>query len=392
VLAGRDSECARLDRLLADALVGQSSVLVLRGVAGIGKTALLGYAAERANGFRVARAARVESEMELPFAGLQQLCGGLLDHLEQVPAPQRDALSTAFGLSSGSQPDRFLVGLAVLSVLSDAAEELPLLCLVDDAQWLDRSSAQVLVFVSRRLQAESVVLLFAERESYEPSELAQLPDLELKALSDEHAGELLATVSAGPLDERVRERILAEARGNPLALLELPREWWPAKMAGGFGLPGELPLQSRIEGSFRRRAQQLPADTQRLLLLAAAEPTGEPMLLWRAAAELGVTVDAAAPAETAGLLELGERVAFRHPLLRSAIYHAATAEQRRDAHLALAAATDPEADPDRRAWHRAHATLGADEAVADDWSARRRGRKPAAGCRQPPPFSSAPPS
>ena len=383
VLAGRDSECARLDRLLADALVGQSSVLVLRGVAGIGKTALLGYAGEGANGFRVARAAGVESEMELPFAGLQQLCGGLLDHLEQLPAPQRDALSTAFGLSSGSQPDRFLVGLAVLSMLSDAAEELPLLCLVDDAQWLDRSSAQVLVFVARRLQAESVVLLFAERESYEPSELAQLPDLQLKALSDERAGELLASVSAGPLDERVRERILAEARGNPLALLELPREWWPAKMAGGFGLPGEPPLQSRIEGSFRRRAQQLPADTQRLLLLAAAEPTGEPMLLWRAAAELGVTVDAAAPAETAGLLELGERVAFRHPLLRSAIYHAATAEQTRDAHRALAAATDPEADPDRRAWHRAHGTLGADEEVADELErsaarAQARGGLPAA--------------
>jgi DNA-binding CsgD family transcriptional regulator len=384
VLTGRDSERARLDGLLADALVGQSSVLVLRGAAGIGKTALLGYAAERANGFRVARAVGVESEMELPFAGLHQLCGGLLDHLEQVPTPQRDALSTAFGLSSGAQPDRFLVGLAVLRLLSDAAEELPLLCLVDDAQWLDRSSAQVLVFVSRRLHAESVVLLFAERASYEPSELVQLPDLQLKTLSDEHARDLLTTViPAGPLDEQVRERILAEARGNPLALLELPREWWPAKLAGGFGLPGELPLQSRIEGSFRRRAQQLPADTQRLLLLAAAEPTGEPVLLWRAAAELGVTMDAVAPAEADGLLELGERVAFRHPLLRSAIYHAATAEQRRAAHRALAAATDPEFDPDRRAWHRAYATLAADEEVAAELErsaarAQARGGLPAA--------------
>ena len=275
-LAGRSAEGARLDRLLADARAGQSAVLVLRGEPGIGKTALLGYAAERAAGFQVVRAAGVESEMELPFAGLHQLCGPMLGGLGRLPPPQRDALGTAFGLSSGPQPDRFLVGLAVLSLLSDTAEERPLLCLIDDAQWLDRSSAQVLAFVARRMQAESVVLLFAEREPGERDGLAGLPDLPLRGLPDDSARELLASAISGPLDDRVRDRILAEARGNPLALIELPHELSPATLAGGFGLPGALPLPGRIEASFRRRAQQLPAATQRLLLVAAAEPTGEP--------------------------------------------------------------------------------------------------------------------
>src|ERR1700733_16067076 len=268
VLAGRGTECARLDQQLADARLGHSSVLVLRGEAGIGKSALLEYAAERAEGCRVLRAVGVEWEMELPFAGLHQLCAGLLDGRERLPEPQNDAIATAFGLSSGPQPDRFLVGLAVLSLLSDAAEEHPLVCLVDDVQWLDRSSAQVLAFVARRLSAESVVMLFAERESSQVEELAGLPTLRVGALPDASARDLLASVITAPLDERVRARILAETRGNPLALLELPRD-------------GSLP--DRIEASFRRRVQNLAIETQRLLLLAAADPTGELALLVRAA-------------------------------------------------------------------------------------------------------------
>ena len=378
LLAGRGAESARLDSLLADARAGQSAVLVLRGEPGIGKTAVLGYAAERAAGFRVVRAAGVESEMELPFAGLHQLCGPMLGGLARLPPPQRDALGTAFGLSSGTQPDRFLVGLAVLSLLSDAAEERPLLCLIDDAQWLDRSSAQVLAFVARRLQAESVVLLFAEREPGELDELAGLPDLPLRGLPDDSARELLASAIGGPIDDRVRDRILAEARGNPLALIELPHELSPATLAGGFGLPGGRPVPGRIEASFRRRVQQLPAATQRLLLVAAAEPTGEPALLWRAVAMLGIPAGAVGPAEADGLLDFGAQVTFRHSLLRSAIYRAADAEERRSVHLALALATDAETDPDRRAWHRAHATLAPEEDVAQELE-RSAGRAQARG-------------
>lgn len=339
---------------------------------------MLQYTAGRAQGCRVVCAAGVESEMELPFAGLQLLCAPLLDGLERLPPPQCDALETAFGLTLGELPDRFLVSLAVLSLLSDAAEERPLVCLVDDAQWLDRSSAQVLAFVARRLEAESVVLLFAERGPGELDELAGLPDLWLKGLSDADARALLATVINGPLDERVRDRILAETRGNPLALLELPHELSPPRLAGGFALPDELPLSGRIEASFQRRVQQLPLATQRLLLAAAAEPTGEPTLLWRAAAELEIPAEAFAPAETEGLVELGVQVVFRHPLLRSAIYRAAPAEERRGAHRALAAATDADADPDRRAWHRAHATLAPDEEVAGELE-RSAGRAQARG-------------
>ena len=364
MLAGRATECARLDQLLADARMGQSGVLVLRGEAGIGKSALLEYAAERAEGCRVLRAVGVEWEMELPFAGLHQLCVGLLDGRERLPTPQSEAIATAFGLSSGPQPDRFLVGLAVLSLLSDAAEERPLVCLVDDVQWLDRSSAQVLAFVARRLAAESVVLVFAEREPSRLEELAGLPELRVGGLADASARELLASVITAPLDERVRARILAETRGNPLALLELPREFSAEGFAGGFGLPGDGSLPGRIEASFRRRVQQLPTETQRLLLLAAADPTGEPALLVRASEEIGVPIHQLSPAEADGLLELGAQVTFRHPLLRSAIYRAAPSDERRAAHQALAAATDPEFDPDRRAWHRAHAIAAPDEDVA----------------------------
>ena len=364
VLAGRGTECARLDQQLADARLGHSSVLVLRGEAGIGKSALLEYAAERAEGCRVLRAVGVEWEMELPFAGLHQLCAGLLDGRERLPEPQNDAIATAFGLSSGPQPDRFLVGLAVLSLLSDAAEEHPLVCLVDDVQWLDRSSAQVLAFVARRLAAESVVLLFAEREPSRLEVVAALPALRVGGLSDASARDLLGSVVTAPLDERVRARIIAEARGNPLALLELLREFSRDGLAGGFGLPRGGSLPARIEASFGRRVQQLPTETQRLLLLAAAEPTGEPALLVRASEEIGVPINELSPAEADGLLELGTQVTFRHPLLRSAIYLAAPPDERRSAHQALAAATDPGFDPDRRAWHRAHAIAELDEDVA----------------------------
>ena len=366
VLVGRATECAKLNELLAEAHLGQSSVLVLRGEPGIGKSALLDYAAEHAQGCRVLRATGVEWEMELPFAGLHQLCVGLLGGGGRLAAPQRDALTTAFGLSSGAQPDRFLVGLAVLSLLSDAADEDPLLCLVDDVQWLDRSSVQVLAFVARRLVAEAVVLVFAEREPSTLEELAGLPELRLAGVPDASARELLASVIGPPLDERVRDRILAETHGNPLALLELPRGSSPGRLAGGFGIPGDGSVPERIEASFGRRVERLPAATKRLMLVAAADPTGEPALLVRAADELGISTQELAPAEADGLLELGLQVAFRHSLLRSAIYRAAPTEERRAAHQALAAATDPGLDPDRRVWHRAHATVGPDDDVADE--------------------------
>src|SRR5256884_65942 len=364
VLRGRASECARLDELLRAVRRGESGALVLRGEPGMGKTALLDYTSRVCEGCRVIRAGGVESELELPFAALHQLCIPLLDDLETLPAPQLDALRTAFGLRSGPRPDRFLVGLAVLTLLSDAAEAQPLICVVDDAQWLDRCSSQVLSFVARRLQAESVVVLFAEREQDQPTELAGLPELVLQRLSDADARELLAASTPGRFDERVRQRIIDEARGNPLALLELPRGVSSASLAGGFAVADSLPLVSRVEASFRRRVDQLPEETQRLLLLGAAEPTGDPMLLWQAAAVLGLPIEAAAPAEAADLIAVGTRVTFCHPLLRSAIYRAASADRRRNAHPALAEATDADNDPDRRAWHRAHAALAPDEEVA----------------------------
>ena len=352
-----------MDELLAAARQQRSAVLVVRGEAGIGKSALLDYAAACAEDCRVCRAVGAEWEMELPFAGLHQLCVGLLDGRDGLPAPQRDALEIAFGLSSGAQPDRFLVGLAVLSLLSHAAAERPLVCVVDDVQWLDRSSVQVLAFVARRLAADSVVLLFAEREPFRVEELNGLPELRVGGLPDVSSRALLASVVSARLDERVRERILAEARGNPLALLELPREFSHG-LAGGFALAGDGSLPGRIEASFLRRVRQLPLTTQRLLVVAAADPTGEPALLFRASEQAGISVHELSAAEADGLLELGSQVAFRHPLLRSAIYRAAPADERHAAHRALAAATDSDGDPDRRAWHRAHAIAEPAEDVA----------------------------
>ena len=352
-------------------------MLVLRGEAGVGKTALLDYVQEQASGFGVARTAGAESEMELAFAGLHQLCTPMLSNLAGLPGPQRDALGTVFGLGTGQAPDRLLVGLAVLGLLSEVAEQQPLACLVDDAQWLDQASAQALAFVARRLLAEPVALVFAVREPSEEQQWRGLPLLPVEGLRSGDARAMLDSVTPGRLDERVRDRIVAETRGNPLALLELPRGLSAAELAGGFGLPGAPALATRIERSFLRRLQSLPPRTQRLLLAAAAEPIGDVTLLWRAAERLGIGADAAAPAEAAGLIELAARVRYRHPLLRAAVYRAATLRDRREVHRALAEATDPGADPDRRAWHLAHAATGPDEAVAGELersAARAQGR------------------
>jgi DNA-binding CsgD family transcriptional regulator len=375
-LLGRWSESEALDRLLGAVRAGQSRALVVRGDPGAGKTALLDYLVEHASGCRVARVAGVQSEMELAFAGVHQLLAPMLDHLERLPGPQRAALATAFGLSPGSAPDRFLVGLAVLSLLSEVADERPLVCVVDDEQWLDRASAQVLAFVARRLVAESVALVFAARVPSD--EVAGLPELLVEGLGEGDARALLEGVVTGPLDPGVRDQLVSEARGNPLALLELPRGVTPAELAGGFGLPSVVPLAGRIEESFRRRLDALPADTCALLLVAAADPVGDPLLVWRAAGRLGIGTEAATPAADAGLLEVGARVRFRHPLVRSAVYRSASVQERRDVHGALAEVTDPEVDPDRRAWHRAQATPGPDEDVAAELE-RSAGRAQARG-------------
>ncbi|MCW2674626.1 MAG: ATP-dependent transcriptional regulator, MalT-like, LuxR family [Frankiales bacterium] len=361
-LLGRRAESGVLDQLVSTIRAGESRVLVLRGVPGIGKTVLLDHLVEQASGCTVARATGVQSEMELAFAGLHQLVGPLLQGLDGLPAPQRDALRTAFGVRTGPPPDRFLTGLAVLGLLSAAAEEQPLLCVVDDEQWLDRASEQVLAFVARRLEAESVGLVFGARTSSEL--LVGLPELVVEGLSDADAHELLASVLTAPLDPRVRDQIVSETRGVPLALLELLEELTPAELAGGFGLPLRVPVTSGIEDSFRRRLEALPVDTQRLLLLAAADPAGDPLLVWRAAERLGIMTSAATPAAQAGLLEIGARVRFRHPLVRSAAYRSAAIADRQAAHRALAEVTDPQLDPDRRAWHRAQAAPGPNEDVA----------------------------
>jgi DNA-binding CsgD family transcriptional regulator len=339
-------------------------VLVVRGEAGIGKTALLEHAIASASDVRLLRAVGVESEMELAFAALYQLCAPIHDFVDRLPAPQREALEITFGVSAGAAPDRFLVALATLSLFSEAAQERPLLCVVDDAQWLDRASAQALVFVARRLLAEPVALLFAARQTTDAS--ADLPELLIEGLDDADARKLLASVIPGRLDDRVADQLVAEARGNPLALLELPRGLSPAQLAGGFGLPAALSLAGTIEQSFLRRLEASPEDTQRLLLVAAAEPLGDPALLWRAADRLAITDTARETAESAGLIEIDDRVRFRHPLVRSAVYRAAAAKQRRRVHRALAEATDAETDPDRRAWHLAGATAGPDEEVASE--------------------------
>src|SRR5580692_3743947 len=374
-LTGRLSERAVLDRFVAGVRAGEGRALVLRGEPGVGKTALLDYLAGRAPGCRVVRAAGVQSEMELAFAGLHQLCAPMLDHAESLPEPQHEALRTAFGLSAGPAPDRFLVGLAVLGLLSETARERPLVCVVDDQQWLDHASAQALGFAARRLAADPVGLVFAARVPGE--DVAGLPELVVAGLAARDARELLESVLTGPLDARVRDRIIADTHGNPLALLELPRGLTPAQLTGGFGLSGAVPLDGRIEENFARRLAALPVQARRLVQLAAADPSGDPVLVWRAAGRLAIGTGAAGPAAEAGLAEFGGRVRFRHPLVRSAAYRSASATTRQELHGALAEATDPAVDPDRRAWHRAQAAPGPDEAVAAELelcAGRARGR------------------
>src|SRR5215203_6044091 len=363
-LRGRGSECALLDELVAAIRRGESQSLVLRGEAGIGKTALLEYLIASAPDATIVRAVGVQSDMELPYAALHQLCGPLLDRLEALPAPQRRAMEIVFGVTAGEAeaPDRFLVGLAVLSLFSEVAEQRPLLCVVDDAQWLDQASALTLAFVARRLLAEPVAMIFAAREPGE--ELQHVSELEVFGVHDSDARALLSSAIQFKLDERVRNRIIAETRGNPLALLELPRGLTARQLAGGFGLLGAQALTGRIEESFVRRLEALSDDARRLLLVAAAEPVGDPLLLWRAAERLGIRPAAAEEAEADGLLAIGEWVRFRHPLVRSAVYRRATGEQRREVHLALAEATDGSVEPDRRAWHLATAAARPDEPVA----------------------------
>jgi DNA-binding CsgD family transcriptional regulator len=363
-LMGRRREREALDGLLRALATGESRALVLRGEAGVGKTALLEYLLEQASGLKIARATGVQSEMELAYAGLHQLCSPLLDRLDRLPDPQRDALRIALGIAPGSPPDRFLVALATLSLLAEAAEERPLVCVVDDEQWLDSATGQILAFVARRLQAESVGLVFATRA---PSgALSALGELVVEGLRESDARALLDSVLSLPVDPSVRELIVSETHGNPLALLELAGRLTPEELAGGFAFSRAVPMSVSIERSFQRRLEALPHDTRRLLRLAATDPVGDPALLWKAAEELGIPPAAAAAASDAGLMEIGPRVRFRHPLVRSAAYRSASAEERRAVHAALAHATDAAVDPDRRAWYLAEASPGPDEHVAEE--------------------------
>ncbi|MBV9196089.1 MAG: AAA family ATPase [Solirubrobacterales bacterium] len=375
-LLGRGTECALLADVLAAIRRGEGRSLVLRGEAGIGKTALLTYVVDSACDFTVLRAVGVESEMELAYAGLHQLCAPVFHLLTRLPEPQSDALQMVFGLKPGATPDRFLVALATLSLFSAAADERPLLCAVDDAQWLDRATGLTLGFVTRRLLAEPLGLVFAAREA--PEELQGIPQFEVPGLGEEDARALLASEIPFTLDERVRDEIVVEARGNPLALLELPQGLTAAELAVGFGFLGAQTLSGRIEDSFKRRLERLSPEARLFLLVAAAEPLGDPLLVWSAAERLGIGAAASASTETGGLVAIADRVSFRHPLVRSAVYRSAAVQDRTAVHLALADVTDQEADPDRRAWHLAAATTGPDEQVAGELE-RSAGRAQARG-------------
>jgi DNA-binding CsgD family transcriptional regulator len=363
-LLGRERERAALDRLLESARDGYGGALVVHGEPGVGKTALLDDSVEKATTLRIVRSAGVESEMELPFAAVQQLCAPILALGERLPRPQRDALAIAFGLSPGPPPNPFLVALAILGLLSEAARERGLLCVIDDAQWLDRASAQALGFAARRLTVERIAIVFATRET--GPALRGLPEVHVEPLGHRDARALLESVLPAPLDDQVLERLIVETRGNPLALMELPRGLTSSQLAGGFGVLAAAPMHAGIEESFQRRVAALPREARLLVLIAASEPTGDATLLWRAAERLGIPESAAFAAESNGLIAFQPRVAFRHPLVRSAVYRAAGAVERTEVHQALAEATDPETDPDRRAWHRAQAALMPDEDVAAD--------------------------
>lgn len=377
-LLGRQAECEALDQLLADALAGTSRVVVLRGEAGVGKTALLDYLSGHVAGWHVATAVGVESEMELAYSGLHQLCAPMLSMLDRLPAPQRTALATVFGRDTGPAPDRFLIGLATLTLFAEIAEQQPLICIIDDAQWLDDASEQILGFVARRLLAERIALVCAVRSGIGDDVLTRLPELSVDGLSEGEARTLLLENVHGPLDASVCEQIITESHGNPLALLELPRTWNAAELAGGFGFPVSHQVIGKIEQSYARRLQLLPLETQLLVLAAAAEPLGDPIVLDRAVKELGIDAASVGPAQDAALLHVGTRVEFAHPLVRSASYSLAPAEDRRRIHRALALATDADRDPDRHAWHLAGAAAGPDEEVALELE-RSAGRAEARG-------------
>ncbi|MGW9040615.1 AAA family ATPase, partial [Streptomyces sp. NPDC055721] len=384
---GRGRECGHLDDLIDIVRGGESRALVLRGEPGVGKSTLLEYAAGRASGFRAARVTGIQAEMELAFAGLHQLCRPMERRIPDLPAVQRDALNAALGLGPGGAPDVSLVALGVLNLLSETARDRPLLCVVDDAQWLDQASMRVLGFAARRLLAEAVAIVFATRvlDGGLPStsEPVGLPELLIEGLADHDARLLLRSLLPGPWNEQVLGRIVAETRGNPLALRELPKSSTLLELAGGYGLPNMRPVKERIQTAYKEMIAGLPPETRRLLLAAAADPTGEPTLLWRAVGQLGIGIDAVAPALAAGLLTIDDHVAFSHPMARSAVYWAASAEERRSTHRALAGVTDTTVDPDRRAWHAAHGASRPDEAIAAELErsadeARRRGGSAAA--------------
>lgn len=374
VLQGRHDERRQLDGLLDAVRAGRSRSLVVCGEPGVGKTALLDELVEHAPDFRIARVAGLQAEMELAFAGLHQLCRPFLDHLDVLPAPQYEALAVAFGLRAGDPPDRFLIGLATLSLLAEVSKRQPLLCVVDDAQWFDSASLQTLTFVARRMVAERIALVFAARDRDGANSFEGIPELLLEGLGEDDARALLRLVLAGPDDPRVIDRIVAETRGIPLALLELPRGLSPAQLTSGFGLP----VTQSVEAKYIDVLRGLPDPTRRLLVVAAAEPLGDAVLTWRAAEALGVGLTAAGPAEAAGLVRFGTRIEFRHPLVRSAVYASAAPDELRAAHAALAAATDPVVDPDRRTWHRSQSVAGTDDEVAAELEesssrAQRRG-------------------
>lgn len=348
----------RITELLIGARKGDGGALVVRGEPGIGKSALLAEAGRRATGFRVLHATGSEFEAEMPFAVLHQLCRPVLGHLDELAPRHRETLAAAFGLT-GAAPDLFALGVGVLELLIATGRDQPVLCVIDDAQWLDDASALVLSFLGRRIGSESIAVLIGARLSSRATTLDALPGIELAGLSDQEARRLLAVSVRASLDDRVRERILAEARGNPLALVELPRS---AGLAGGFARPDEYPVAAAIEHSFRARLANLPAPNRLLLTIASAEPTGDAGLLWSAAERAGIELPAAM--DSGELAEFGARVRFCHPLARSVVYRAAEPEQRRAVHGWLAEVVDPEADPDRRAWHRALSSAGPDDEVA----------------------------
>jgi hypothetical protein len=366
VLHDRRDENRLLSSLLDAVRAGRSRSLVVCGEAGVGKTALLDHFVRQVSDCRVVSVSGLEAEQELAFAGLHQICRPFLGGLDVLPEPQRNALSTVFGMRSGPPPDPFLIGLGTLSLLAEAATGQPLVCIVDDAQWFDTASLQALTFAARRMVAERIAMVFAARDCDGTKDFAGIPQLALGGLDDEDARELLRTVLPGPVDRRMLDQIVAESRGIPLALLEVPRTLDPAQLAGGFGLPGAQLVPRSVEETYVRALEELPADARRLLVIASAEPLGDALLTWRAAQTLGVGLPAAGPAQASGLVQIGTRFQFRHSLARSAVYRSAAPKELRQAHAALAAVTDPAADPERRAWHRSQSVIGPDEDVAGD--------------------------